>query len=225
MDSGRQRAASEAGSATPEAISVNENVLKETGCFCEEAQKREIWEGGLGCGTSAVESSTISSPVKDGEEKAPTGKEGMKEKKAPAMVDTFQQRAGDTVKKATARRKKEESWDRETHVKLICAEGTAIVVEREVATECDLFRRMLSTGEQGETKFTEGRIAAINLPMIRRRILEKTVEYLQFRRNWYRDGGHSGMFQVESDIALELLFAANYLGLSDDDPDNIPDVC
>lgn len=222
MDPVRQEAASEEGNTSvspPEArISVNDNAVKSSVILREGAtEKREAPGNEVDNKTPAIESKCVSLPVGDGKEEASDGKTDVKKGNATAVGNSFQQQAGKGVKRGKERSKKEKGWDKDTQVKLICAEGTAIFVDREVAAECDLFRRMLATSEQGKPGFREGRKAEINLPTIRRRILEKTIEYLQFRHNWYRDGGHSGMFQVESDIALELLFAANYLGLSDGD--------
>ncbi|PFH32009.1 hypothetical protein BESB_019500 [Besnoitia besnoiti] len=103
------------------------------------------------------------------------------------------------------------------NVKLVGSEGVPIVVETEVAEQCAMFRRMLAADEEGNALYKEGRVRELKFPSIRTRILQKVVDYLTYRRQWNLDGGHNGEFQVESDIALELMLAANYLGLTDDE--------
>ncbi|EPR59829.1 putative elongin C [Toxoplasma gondii RUB] len=102
-------------------------------------------------------------------------------------------------------------------LKLIGSEDTAIVVELEVAEECPMFRRMLASAEDGAALYREGKTRELRFPSIRHRVLQKIVDYLRFRRQWNLEGGHNGAFQVESDIALELMLAANFLGLTDEE--------
>lgn len=102
-------------------------------------------------------------------------------------------------------------------VQLIGAEGKSLLVEREIAEECELFRKMLSTDLGGQCMYSEGVTGEIKLPSLRHRILQKVVDYLRFRKEWNQQGGKNAEFQVESDIALELMLAANYLGLTDED--------
>ncbi|PHJ21947.1 elongin c [Cystoisospora suis] len=102
-------------------------------------------------------------------------------------------------------------------VQLVGAEGKPLLVEREIAEECELFRKMLSTDLGGKCMYSEGVTGEIKLPSLRHRILQKVVDYLRFRKAWNEEGGRNAEFQVESDIALELMLAANYLGLTDED--------
>ena len=95
----------------------------------------------------------------------------------------------------------------EETVRLISSEGKHVDVPLRIAKECELLDRMLS----GD--FAESRTRELTLPDIRYRTLCKVVDYLRRRCHW-RDGGGAPLeFEVDDDIAVDLLIAADYLGL------------
>lgn len=92
-------------------------------------------------------------------------------------------------------------------VRLISSEGKYLDVPLRIAKECELIDRILSGG------FAESRKRELNLPSIRYRTLCKVVEYLRRKCQW-REGGATPLeFEVEDDIAIDLLIAADFLGM------------
>ncbi|CDI80317.1 elongin c, putative [Eimeria acervulina] len=92
-------------------------------------------------------------------------------------------------------------------VRLISMEGKAIDVPLHIAEECELLKRMLSG------TFTESRSRELQLQNIRYNILCKAVEYLRRRHQWREEGGAPLEFEIEPEIAVDLLIAADYLGM------------
>lgn len=92
-------------------------------------------------------------------------------------------------------------------VRLISSEGTHLDVPLNIVKECEVLERMLSSS------FMESKTRELSLPNIRYRILCKAVDYLKRRRQWREGGGAPLEFEIDDDIAVELLIAADFLGM------------
>ncbi|CDJ69586.1 elongin c, putative [Eimeria necatrix] len=92
-------------------------------------------------------------------------------------------------------------------VHLISSEGKRVDVPLNIAKECEFLERMLAGN------FTESKTRELNLPNIRYNILCKAVEYLKRRYQWREEGGAPLEFEIEPEIAVDLLIAADYLGM------------
>eukprot|EP00978_Attheya_sp_CCMP212_P004142 scaffold9005_cov53-Attheya_sp.AAC.5 len=91
-------------------------------------------------------------------------------------------------------------------VKLISAEGSEVFVDREIAVAgSETMRAMLEGG------FKESEDNTIRFPDISTNILEKVVQYLQYKAKHSNSNARIPEFLIEPEIALELLVAANYL--------------
>ncbi|KAL8430315.1 hypothetical protein ACSSS7_005983 [Eimeria intestinalis] len=95
----------------------------------------------------------------------------------------------------------------EETVRLISSEGTPLDVPLHIAKECELLARMMEGG------FSESRTRELTLPSIRHRTLCKIVDYLKRRCQWKEGGGAPLEFEVDDDAALDLLIAADFLGM------------
>lgn len=92
-------------------------------------------------------------------------------------------------------------------MRLISSEGKYLDVPLHIAKECELLERILS-GTCAESQNRE-----LSLPNIRHRTLCKAVDYLRRRCQWREGGGAPLEFEVDDDIAVDLLIAADYLGM------------
>ncbi|BAF28921.1 uncharacterized protein [Oryza sativa Japonica Group] len=91
-------------------------------------------------------------------------------------------------------------------VKLISAEGFEFVVDKKAAMVSNTLRNMLtSPGGFSETREGEVRFPEISTP-----ILEKICQYFYWSLH-YSSGKETSEFQIEPEITLELMMAANYL--------------
>ncbi|KAL8432428.1 hypothetical protein Efla_000205 [Eimeria flavescens] len=92
-------------------------------------------------------------------------------------------------------------------VRLVSSEGKYLDVPVHIAKECELLERMLSGS------FAEGRTREISLPNITYRTLCKVIDYLLRRCQWREGGGAPLEFEVDDEAAIDLLIAADYLGM------------
>ena len=60
-------------------------------------------------------------------------------------------------------------------------------------------------------QFSEGQTGEIKFPEINAKVLEKTVQYFYYKLKYTNHQGALPPFPIESDLALELLMAANFL--------------
>ncbi|KAL8274082.1 hypothetical protein Esti_001924 [Eimeria stiedai] len=105
----------------------------------------------------------------------------------------------------------------EETVRLISSEGKPLDVPLHVAKECELLARMLAGN------FSESRTHELSLPNIRHRTLCKIVDYLKRRCQWREGGGAPLEFEVDDDAALDLLIAADFLGMNEEERDLKPE--
>jgi Skp1 family, tetramerisation domain len=91
-----------------------------------------------------------------------------------------------------------------TMIKLISAEGHEFIVDRRCAMVSGTIKAMLSG------QFAESR-GEVRFPEIPGVILEKVVQYLYYKVRYTHSSQRVPNFNVEPEIALELLMAANYL--------------
>eukprot|EP01068_Selenidium_serpulae_P012012 Selendium_serpulae@DN5758_c0_g1_i1.p1 len=99
--------------------------------------------------------------------------------------------------------KTEALWEFAT---LVSSTGGRVVLDRKVAEECDVLSRMLN-----RTEFSEGRSRTVSFPTIRTEVLQKFVEYLYYRHCYKDVRGRIPEFEIQDDVVLDLLLAANYL--------------
>ena len=92
-------------------------------------------------------------------------------------------------------------------VKLIASDGSAIILDRRAAMLSGTIRSMLS----GPGNFTERQQGEIKFPELSARVLEKTVQYFYYKLRYTNHVGPLPEFNIEPDLALELLMAANFL--------------
>ncbi|CDJ60487.1 elongin c, putative [Eimeria maxima] len=95
----------------------------------------------------------------------------------------------------------------EETVRLISSEGKALEVPVHIAEECELLKRLLSGS------FAESKTRVFQLQNIRHNVLCKAIEYLRRRHQWREDGGAPLEFEIETEMAVDLLIAADYLGM------------
>jgi hypothetical protein len=89
-------------------------------------------------------------------------------------------------------------------VKLISAEGHEFFVDRRCALVSGTIKQMLSgqfAESRGEVKFPE-------IPAV---ILEKVIQYLYYKVRFTNGTMRVPEFEIEPELSLELLMAANYL--------------
>lgn len=92
------------------------------------------------------------------------------------------------------------------YVKLVSAEGNEFFVERKIAVASSgTIRTML------ESKFRESQENVINFPDISGYILERVVRYLHYKAQYSHSTTRIPEFNIEPEIALELMIAAKYL--------------
>lgn len=91
-------------------------------------------------------------------------------------------------------------------VKLISAEGNEFLVEKIVAANgSEMLKSML------EGNFRESEHNVVRFPEISSRVLEKLIEYLYYKSKYEQSTDKIPEFQIEPEMSLELLVAANYL--------------
>mmetsp|Transcript_19634 Transcript_19634/g.25427 ORF Transcript_19634/g.25427 Transcript_19634/m.25427 type:complete len:103 (+) Transcript_19634:43-351(+) len=90
------------------------------------------------------------------------------------------------------------------YVTLVSAEDHEFIVDRTCASVSNTIKTMLSS----QFRESEGRIvlADISTP-----ILEKVIQYFYYKQRYTNSQLKIPEFEIEPEIALELLLAANYL--------------
>lgn len=94
-------------------------------------------------------------------------------------------------------------------VTLIASDRSEVQLSREAASVSSTLKSML----EGPFKESDGRIELLTFDS---RVLQKVAEYLEY--NWqYRDADNDiedvPEFEIPTEMALELLLAADYLGI------------
>ena len=89
-------------------------------------------------------------------------------------------------------------------IKLVSAEGHEFFIDRRCALVSGTIKSMLSG------QFAERR-GEVRFPEIPGTILEKVIQYLYYKVRYTNSVQRIPEFQVEPEIGLELLMAANYL--------------
>lgn len=93
-------------------------------------------------------------------------------------------------------------------VKLISAEGFEFLIDYRAACVSATIKNML--GSQGG--FTETERGEIRFPEISTAALEKACQYFYYKLKWANAPSKDiPVFKVETEMALELLMASNYL--------------
>jgi len=90
------------------------------------------------------------------------------------------------------------------YVKLVSAEGHEFIIDRKCAMSSGTIKAML------EGSFSEN-CGEIKFPEISTPILEKVVQYVYYKMRYTNSHVRVPEFEIEPEIALELLMAANYL--------------
>ncbi|KAG0684152.1 elongin C [Pichia californica] len=98
----------------------------------------------------------------------------------------------------------EEEDNEVAYVKLISNDGFAFIINKETASISGTLKNMISD------TFEEGLTNTIKLHEIDGSVLEKVVEYLYYNDK-YKDCIDVPEFNVPTEMALELLVAADYL--------------
>lgn len=94
---------------------------------------------------------------------------------------------------------------KEDTVKLISMEGFEFVVHKDAAMVSQTIRNMLTS----PGSFAEAQHGEVTFPEISATILEKICKY--FYWNLQFASGKETEFQIEPELTLELMMAANYL--------------
>ncbi|OQS06752.1 transcription elongation factor B polypeptide 1 [Thraustotheca clavata] len=90
------------------------------------------------------------------------------------------------------------------YVKLVSAEGHEFYVARKCALVSGTIKAML-LGQFSESK------GEIRFPDISAPILEKVIQYLYYKKRYSNSNARIPEFNIEPEMSLELLMAANYL--------------
>eukprot|EP00697_Spironema_sp_BW2_P006736 gnl/Spiro4/20848_TR10150_c0_g1_i1.p1 gnl/Spiro4/20848_TR10150_c0_g1~~gnl/Spiro4/20848_TR10150_c0_g1_i1.p1 ORF type:complete len:117 (+),score=40.85 gnl/Spiro4/20848_TR10150_c0_g1_i1:40-351(+) len=91
-------------------------------------------------------------------------------------------------------------------VKLISNTGTEFLIDRKAAMLSGTIKSMLSS-----SGFVESVSNEITFPEISTQILDKVCQYLQYKLKYNDSTTTPPEFEIEPEIALELLMAANFL--------------
>ena len=94
--------------------------------------------------------------------------------------------------------------DKNSMIKLVSAEGHEFYVHRKCAMVSGTIKTMLAG------QFAESR-GEIKFPEISGRILEKLIQYLYYKVRYTNSAHRVPNFNIEPELSLELLMAANYL--------------
>ena len=89
-------------------------------------------------------------------------------------------------------------------IKLISGEGHEFLVDRRCAMVSGTIKAMLSG------QFAESR-GEVRFPEIPGVVLERVIQYLHYKVRYTHSSQRVPNFEVEPEIALELLMASNYL--------------
>ncbi|KAJ3285396.1 hypothetical protein HK104_009516 [Borealophlyctis nickersoniae] len=92
-------------------------------------------------------------------------------------------------------------------VKLISSDGFEFVIDRKCAMASGTIKNMLSSPGQ----FTEALQNEVNFRDIKAIILEKVCKYLYYKVRYTNTTQEIPEFQIDPEIALELLMAADFL--------------
>eukprot|EP01117_Protostelium_nocturnum_P000368 TRINITY_DN1042_c0_g1_i1.p1 TRINITY_DN1042_c0_g1~~TRINITY_DN1042_c0_g1_i1.p1 ORF type:complete len:102 (+),score=32.34 TRINITY_DN1042_c0_g1_i1:110-415(+) len=92
-------------------------------------------------------------------------------------------------------------------VKLVSVEKHEFILDRKAAMVSGLIKSMLS----GPGGFTEQQKGVIEFQEISTPILEKVIKYFYYKLKYTNSTSEIPEFQIEPEIALELLMAANFL--------------
>jgi elongin-C len=94
--------------------------------------------------------------------------------------------------------------DSKSMIKLVSAEGHEFYVHKKCAMVSGTIKVMLAG------QFAESR-GEIKFPEISGRILEKLIQYLYYKVRYTNSAHRVPTFNIEPELSLELLMAANYL--------------
>jgi transcription elongation factor B subunit 1 len=94
--------------------------------------------------------------------------------------------------------------DKNSLIKLVSAEGHEFYVHKKCAMVSGTIKVMLAG------QFAESR-GEIKFPEISGRILEKLIQYLYYKVRYTNSAHRVPNFDIEPELSLELLMAANYL--------------
>jgi transcription elongation factor B subunit 1 len=97
-----------------------------------------------------------------------------------------------------------ENGQQTTMIKLISGEGHEFFVDRRCAMVSGTIKAMLSG------QFAESR-GEVRFPEIPGVVLERVIQYLYYKVRYTHSSQRVPNFEVEPEIALELLMASNYL--------------
>ena len=97
-----------------------------------------------------------------------------------------------------------EKSDANSTVKLISSEGQAFLINKDAARVSGTIRAML------DSQFAE-KNGEIVLNEISSAVLEKVVEYLNYKLKYSSTSSQIPPFEIPPEIVLELLMASNYL--------------
>jgi len=89
-------------------------------------------------------------------------------------------------------------------IKLISAEGHEFIIARRCALVSGTIKQMLSG------QFAESR-GEVRFPEIPGAILEKVIQYMHYKVRYTNSVTRVPEFDIEPELSLELLMAANYL--------------
>ncbi|XP_066931685.1 elongin-C-like [Clytia hemisphaerica] len=93
------------------------------------------------------------------------------------------------------------------YVKLISSDGLEFIVKREHALTSGTIKAMLS----GPGQFEENDTNEVSFREIPSHVLEKVCTYFSYKVRYTNSSSEIPEFQIQPDIALELLMAANFL--------------
>jgi elongin-C len=108
--------------------------------------------------------------------------------------------------KAVVVRMSSSSQEAVSYVKLISAEGHEFFLDRQVAIEASKTIRLMLGGS-----FREAQDNVIRFPDIAGYVLERVVQYFHYKAQHSNSSNRLPTFNIEPEIALELLLAAKYL--------------
>ncbi|ANZ74238.1 BA75_00209T0 [Komagataella pastoris] len=98
----------------------------------------------------------------------------------------------------------EEDFDKEEFVTLISSDGFKFIISKEIAEVSGTLRNMLGTS------FQEAESNRITLHEIDGVLMEKIIQYLHYNFQ-YKDQVDVPEFDIPTEMALELLVAADFL--------------
>jgi elongin-C len=92
------------------------------------------------------------------------------------------------------------------YVKLISQEGHEFFMDRSVAIAASKTIRMMLEGS-----FREAQENVISLPEIPGYVLVRVIQYMHYKANYSNSKARIPEFNIEAEVALELLIASKYL--------------